>query len=847
MRSFGYLLVTGGVVGLVVSACNGSGGENTDGGLDAAYDAPPTEPLQTATVTITARNTRFVTRDHFLASAEMQISGEPFAEDMGRLLTGYSRDHLPTDIYFDTAPTAQGPWIDLPGFSTAVESYEYSKQPMNFIALESSAGTSLVYGPLVNLGIATHGASATTELANYEQHFAQGSNALGVTRYVFPPGTYPAANAQQAIARNAAGDPQGIANSGNLNYKGVGTASENPIGWPGIWPTVHPFRSFDPTINPTGADDLCCAISSDDDPGSTGALSCADYECDYSTLHLADRTSQIESVIAPGADGFSAWKFGLWVMNYLQIMHDSTEAAVSTVAASDLPMVGQPGNTVVGYDSNNNPLAVGTYLGSSNIEGFQAQTFIEEVDNRAQDWLMNLSTTDGATLSGFSSVLAADSYDYGAPLRWFPTAINVVESDDASGFPLPAYSINSPNSALLDMMGLVLAYSTFYAVTDSNNVDVGGAQTALCVFDGDPFPTDDGMADGENTLHDRALAMIRVALIDIDRMHGDPTSGILVDDVTMNGATVQRGTTVSTTSTVYSILGMRTALRSLSSQLELYSNNTPDTAIVTTVLDGLPINHPTGATFSQRVRTMMQTQGDLLYDSLTDATGRAYDGWDISMNAPVDTQDLLDSHTAAIRGLFAMYLATGDAKYRDRAIAVYQRLDATFYDATARVYGLTAAPVATVDYTPIRFALLQSALRDVYELIADHPGGESLEPVLEERVSRLNNLVLNGWDDRNQNREVDWPGECMNVSPTGGAAVDMGILPLGGLHMAERTLTGEIGNSPPGAYETGICPIPVNPRIPTSDREHDCVPEIDDAHLPSALASQITLTIAHQN
>jgi hypothetical protein len=175
-------------------------------------------------------------------------------------------------------------------------------------------------------------------------------------------------------------------------------------------------------------------------------------------------------------------------------------------------------------------------------------------------------------------------------------------------------------------------------------------------------------------------------------------------------------------------------------------------------------------------------------------------------------------------------------RYRDRAMAVYQRLDATFYDSGARVYSDTPAPATSVDYTPIRFALLQSALRDVYELQAAHPGGELLEPVLEARIARLNKLVLNGWDDRNQNRLIDWPDECMNVSQTGGSTTDNGVLPLGGLQMGERTLTGETGSQQDS--------IPLGgQRTETSDREHDCVPEVDAAHLPSALASKITLQI----
>ena len=72
--------------------------------------------------------------------------------------------------------------------------------------------------------------------------------------------------------------------------------------------------------------------------------------------------------------------------------------------------------------------------------------------------------------------------------------------------------------------------------------------------------------------------MLRVAMVNLDRLHADPATGLLVDDVTLSGTTPTRGTTISTTYVAYTILGLRTALRRCSSQLELYSNNTPDTA-----------------------------------------------------------------------------------------------------------------------------------------------------------------------------------------------------------------------------------------------------------------------------
>jgi hypothetical protein len=330
-------------------------------------------------------------------------------------------------------------------------------------------------------------------------------------------------------------------------------------------------------------------------------------------------------------------------------------------------------------------------------------------------------------------------------------------------------------------------------------------------------------------VHDRALAMMRVALVDLDRLHADPASGLLVDTVAMTGAAPARGHTLSTTSAAYAVIGLRTVLRSLGSQLELYSNNTPDTAIGRTPLDALPIHFPGDAalTFTGRLSRIADAHARLLFDHLTDASGRAWTGWDVAAGAPVDDADVLDAHTAAIRGLFAAYLATGETRYRDRAIAVFDRMEAVFYDPVARIYSVTAAPVDAVEVTPLRFALLQSALRDMYELVAARPGNEAREPILENRIARLDKLVLNGWDDRDRDKSVDWPAECANV-------VDG--LPRGGLQMAERTLTGETGRLRDEGGGSG--------GPPTSDRESDCVPEIDDAHLPAALADSVTFTIA---
>ena len=766
---------------IFLAACSSPPGHGPDAGPGS--DAAP--PVVDVAITAEVDSTRFVVREHMLASGEMQISGEPLAEAMGRDLGGYSRNGLPPDLYAD--PVIGTSWVDLAGFSTGIESYEYSKQPMNFVAFESGAGTALSH--------------AVPDLVGSLQHFAKSSGAFG--KWVFAPATYPANNAL-----------------GNTNPTSVahptppGDPAHNPLGWPGIWPTAHVFASFDPAIAPTSACDLLCSITSDDSPQGVGTRELsADYECEATTLHLASRATQVDATLTPGADGFATWKYGLWTLNYLQVMHDDQEAGVDAVAEADVPLVGTPGYPV--------------QLGSSFIEGFQAAMFVLEVDARADDWLARLTTSNGTTLSGFSSIAAALAYDYTAPLRWFPARIAVTESAGADGFPVAAYALGSADSELLDLVGLAMGYAEFYALTDRANTNVGGSQPARVYFDGDPFAADDQLADGEATLHDRALAVMRVALVDLDRLHADP-SGVLVDHVAVAGTAVTRGHTVTTPSTAYALLGLRTVLRSLGSQLELYSNNTPDTATAG-ALDGLAIHYP-GApalTFGDRVRQLVRAQADLLFDHLTDASGRAYAGWDTAAAAPIDQSDTLDAHTAAIRGLFAAYLATGDTRYRDRALAVYARLEATFYDADARFYRdvpVTGEAVYTTTYTPLRFALLQSTLRDMYELVATRPGGEGLVLGLEARLGRLNKLVLNGWDDRDRDQRTN-PTECVRF--------DNLHLARGGLQMAERTLTGETGRA---TDEGSIGPASV-------DRDNDCVPEVDDAGLPAALADSITFTV----
>ncbi len=780
-------LAAGGTLVAVAIAAACSGGDDTtppagDAGADGPVASPPI-------ISVVSRDDRFVVREHMLAGLEMQLSGEPFAEAMGRDLTRYSRDFRPPDIYFDPSLDGFGPFLDPAGFASAIESYEYSKQPMNELAFESGAGISLAYAPLIDTAQAG-GTAACSALRDVVQSLGAASNAT--SRFVHAQAT-----------------------------------PENPLGWPGIWPTMEPFVSFDPTIAPTNSVSLACSITSDDDPGASGGLLSDDYECDATTLHLVDRANQVDAAISPGSSGWAGWKSALWIINYLQSMHDAAETAVTQVDEADLAQVGAPGNAVLAKDDG---AVAGTYLGSSDIEGFQAGLMLSELDNEAQDWLTERLTGDGTALGGFKDLAGALAYDANAPLLYFPAEIAVTEATDPDcEFPRPsAYAVRTPGSRLLDLSGLLGAYASLYALTDQANAEVGGSQAVRAYFDGDPFPADDQIADGEPTLHDRALAMIRVALVDLARMHRDPASGLPVDDASVSGGQVTRGTTLSAVTAAYALLALRTTRRALSDQLSLYGNNKPDTATVTTPLDAPPIaTTPKPEVVTEELNSMVAALANLFYDHLTDASGRAWPGWDVAKGAVTSDDDVLDAHTAAVRGLLLGYLATGDTRLRDRALAVYQRVEAKFYDPSARLYRPTPGDTSdTVEFGVMRFALLQAMLRDTYELIGVRAGQEDLAAQIEDRVGRLDKLLLNGWDDRNGNKGVDWPAECIQV-------VDG--LPRGGLQMAERTLTGETG--------TVADKSDAGPRKIATDREPDCVPEISAAGRPSALADSIVLKI----
>ena len=519
------------------------------GGGPAVARVPVTAELVSSTVD---------TQGMMFASGEMQIGGEPFAQFFGgRNLAYYNRLQLPPDLYLVPTPgtgTVSGV-IDLFGFSTAVESYEYSKYSVNSVIQFSGAGVSLANGPV--LGRRAEATAQDRLIARAVALMTAAGTDVGGLAVVPPPTNNPL----------------------------------NLIGFAGLVPVFAPYSSFTPDIPGTKAVVKSCDRRGGYSGLLTGPLTAAAYECEYNELHVAD--AQLDHMLVPATLGFATWKQALWSIDFAGRLHDSLSNPVKTVAAADGPMVGAPFNMVVANDPPS--AAVGTFIGSSPLEGMWGLVMIDGMDNLAEWMLTSLTTTDGTTLTGFPTIADAIKYDYTSPLRWFPTATKVGVDATAPYPPVTSLTLTDPASHSVDLAGLLLGNSLFFAMTDGRNPAFGQSPGLSLVFDNDPFPRDNGLPDGEATAHDRSLGVVRVAFVNLERMHADPTLGVVLDSATVSGGAITRGTTVTTTNLAHVLIALRQTVLSLNASVTQYGSADEDpSGDVQGILNSVAIHPPSG-------------------------------------------------------------------------------------------------------------------------------------------------------------------------------------------------------------------------------------------------------------
>ena len=195
--------------------------------------------------------------------------------------------------------------------------------------------------------------------------------------------------------------------------------------------------------------------------------------------------------IDPGSSGWAGWKEALWTLNYLQVMHDSNENPVTTVPDDQLALVGTPGNTVLGSGRTRAPHCRGHVPRVERHRGLPGRQLPRRSSTTRRSSGCRSSRRPTARRSAASPASRTrSSTPTRAPLRWFPGVDRGHRDDRRERLPAAdrATRSPSPDSHLLDLAGLLGAYSSIYALTDQSNTQVGGSQPALAYFDGDPFP-----------------------------------------------------------------------------------------------------------------------------------------------------------------------------------------------------------------------------------------------------------------------------------------------------------------------------------------------------------------------
>ena len=744
------------------------------------YDGASIPDVPRVPVAAEVVSTHIDTHSLLFAAGEMQISGEPFAEFFGgRNLGNYDRTHVPPDQYL--LPGAeQVPVTDLFGFSTAVESYEYSKYHMNMVVQQTGAGISLANGPLV----------ATLPQLTPQDRLIERIRQLLV-----------------AAGTDVGGYAQLPPPPGN---------PRNVLGFGGLMPSFAPYRGFDAAMAPSNQVVKNCNAA-----GGYGGIPSLgqvvpEYECEYNEMNLPD--AQLDRVLVPTALGFATWKQALWAIDFAGRVHDAGSNPINAVADADRAKVGTAHNTVVATDPAG--AAVGTFLGSTALEGMWGVIMVANMDNLSELLVSSLTTADGVALSGFPTKANAIAYDYTMPLRWFPTAVTV-NVDATQHYPtLTSMQIANAASRSEDLAALLLGNAMFFAMTDARNAAVGQRLGLQLSFDGDPFAADNGLADGEDTAHDRALSVLRVAFVDLDRMHTDPALGVAVDDATVSGGAVTRGDTVTTTSLAHVIIGLRQTLLSLNAAITQYGASDPDPAAdMNGILNTSAIHPPGGGTpnFSAHVRATLLKNAAFVRDVLTTKDGHVASSAKIAGGVATPSTDAvaLETQAAAARALTEGFLISGDETFRTRARAVVLHLFDAFYSPPARMFRGVENGKDEIHMNAERFAWLQSALRETHKVLFVQDDAVLGREALEDKIARTNKLYLNGWDDLNGNEKVDH----------GGADAGASECLAGRLQLAEQSLTGELGRDDFGRS------------VP--DRDGDCVIELSHAQRASVLAGDV--------
>ena len=398
-----------------------------------------------------------------------------------------------------------------------------------------------------------------------------------------------------------------------------------------------------------------------------------DFGMDFSTLRW-DR-SNMTKTLNPAAMGQTLMKQYLWAQDMLGGFHDGDNEVIEPDGTITPDSVGSPN-----FDPDNN-----VFYGGDAMDGFIGQVLTAEGINKTKFILTQLAY-DGTSLGMVDPM----TYDPANGVKYFPHAISVTEEMvDSTMPPKPnSFTVTDDKSYLWDQFSLIWGTLNFTNMMDPDN-NSSSAHTAYhSVFDGNPFPapmSQTGMPGPYDLMKGASMVLFQ----NIMAMHYKMAAGSFVDMAWLDNGQIVMDNSISTVNAGYIIVALSSVINEFQGM----------------PLEGMALN-------------ALKMQADFIIDSLKNSNGSYANSYNFGGDLDTSPTDVA-SQSTAIRGLFAAYDATNDAKYLTAANEAYTYLIDNFYIGSKHAFK-TEVDNSTAVYTPFNVALLSGALRS-----ASLSGGQS--------------------------------------------------------------------------------------------------------------------------
>lgn len=526
--------------------------------------------------------------------------------------------------------------------------------------------------------------------------------AAGIDSYEYSEEAMYAVNYASRLGPHLANGPVNVARGGTMEDLGKRViALANAVGFPpdelpqNLYPLTFPLDRGVPEygqkvdITPVSSADVE-AVTHTGRELKFKAVTPA-YLRDYGTL--AWRADGVDLAFTPAAAGGQLLKDVMWSQDFLGGMHvTESDEEVDDIASTDMD-----------HDGKHS-------LGVSSADGVNGMLLTEIT----WDKLLTLRDRFGYDGKTLGAAIGPD-YDAAKHPVWFPNKVAVTLDQKNGVNALGTLTVADGGSSLRNIWMLLWPLAEAYGFTDQRTENKNENKAFLAVFDGDPFPA----APDANRGSDRARyvkaddpfslveTLSNVVFQNLSTLHFNKDAGTVVD----TWADGKQGDSVTTFDAAYTIVALDILARAVDALPVGYASAS----------SGEPLQTEEG----KQARTLLKTEADFIVGKLVGADGLVADGYTVGKGA--SSERSLGTQFAAIRGLSAAFVATGDDAYRAAARKIYDAVEAHMVDAKSGIFSPT--PGKPFEVTPWTNGAVSAGLRELLETLGNKEG--ETDPLLD--------------------------------------------------------------------------------------------------------------------